>query len=208
MKLLKNKYIILVCILFLAAAAAEGLACLHYGELQAKPVMLARFLRIYPIYNDNGSWLHGRLGIGYIWWMLVLEDSLSLLTEVFLIRYISSICDFFRLSRKVLMAVACAMGASLYRFFTRLRGVYVLDYLHVRGYGVYDLPDLYLFLAMVGMILWLVPYCKAYYPFKKKKVKGMTLLQKWAWQLRFSGIFLQAAFLPRDRWEKLFEKWR
>ena len=101
------------------------------------------------------------------------------------------------------------MAATFYRFFTRLRGVYVLDYLHVRGRGVFDLPDLYLFLTMVGIILWIVvPYYKAYHPFKKEKVKGMPLLQEWAWELRFAGVFLQAAFLPKDRWEKLFEKWR
>ena len=209
MKLIKNKYIVLVCILFLAAAAAEGFVYMNYGKLQEQPVMLGRFLRIYPIYNDDGSWLHGRLGIGYVRGLLVLEDILSFLVEVFLIRYISSICDFFSISRKVLMAAACAMAATFYRFFTRLRGVYVLDYLHVRGRGVFDLPDLYLFLTMVGIILWIVvPYYKAYHPFKKEKVKGMPLLQKWALELRFAGIFLQAAFLPKDRWEKLFEKWR
>ena len=112
MKLIKNKYIVLVCILFLAASAAEVFVYMNYGKLQEQPVMLGRFLRIYPIYNDDGSWLHGRLGIGYVRGLLVLEDILSFLVEVFLIRYISSICDFFSISRKVLMAAACAMAVS------------------------------------------------------------------------------------------------
>ena len=208
MKLLKNKCVILAAVLFLAAGMAEGIVSMHYGEFQAQPVMLGRFLRIYPVYNDNGSWLHGRLGIGYIWWLLVCEDILSLLVEVFLIRFISAICDFFSLSRKILMLAAFGVSASAYRLFTRLRGVYVLDYLHVRGYGVFDLPDIYLFLMMVGIILWLLPYHRAYRPYKKEKVKGMPFFLKCVWELKFSGVFLRAAFLPRDRWEGLFQEWR
>ena len=42
-----------------------------------------------------------------------------------------------------------------------------------------NLPDLYLFLTMAGIILWIVVPCyKAYHSFKKEKVKGMSLLQK------------------------------
>lgn len=208
MKLLKNKCVILAVVLFLAAGLAEGIVSMHYGELQAQPVILGRFLRIYPVYNDNGSWLHGRLGIGYVWWMLVCEDILSLLVEVFLIRYISALCDFFSLSRRVLMLAACGVSATAYRFFTRIRGVYVLDYLHVRGHGVFDLPDLYLFVMMVGIILWLLPYHMAYRPYKKEKVKGMPFLRKCAWEFKFSGVFLRAVFLPKERREALFKEWR
>ncbi len=69
-----------------------------------------------------------------------------------------------------------------------------------------NLPDLYLFLTMAGIILWIVVPCyKAYHSFKKEKVKGMSLLQKWAWELRFAGIFLQAAFLPKDRWRSFLK---
>lgn len=208
MRQLKYKYIILAGVLFLAAGMAEGIVYRHYGELVTEPLRLGRFLRIYPVYNDNGSWLHARLGIGYIRWLLVCEDILAILVEVFLIRFISSLCDFFSISRRILVVVLCGMSATAYRLFTRLRGVYVLDYLHVRGHGVFDLPDLYLFLTMAGLILWLLPYHKAYIPFKKQKVKGMPLLQKWAWEFKFSGVFLRAAFLPRDRWKELFQKWR
>ena len=208
MKLLKSKYFILAGILFLAAGLAEGIVYMHYGELQARPVLLGQFMRIYPVYNDNGSWLHGRLGIGYVWWMLICEDILSLLLEVFLVRFISALCDFFSLSRKIILLMACGMSATAYRLFTRLRGVYVLDYLHVRGHGVFDLPDLYLFVMMVGIILWLLPYHMVYHPYKKEKVKGMSVLQKWAWELKFSGVFFRAVFLPQDRWEELFKEWK
>lgn len=208
MKPYRNKYLILGCILFLAAALAERIVYSNFGELQNQPLIICGFLRIYPIYNDNGSWFHGRLGIGYIRSLLVFEDIMALLAEVFLFRYIDCMCSFFSLSRRTLMLVACGMSATMYRLFTRIRGVYVLDYLHVKGYGVFDLPDLYLFLAMAGILLWLLPYMKAYHPYKKQKVEGMPLLQKWGWELRFSGMFLQAVFLPKKKWKELFEKWQ
>ncbi len=208
MKLYKNKYIILVGILFLAAALAEGITASRFGELQKNPLVLCDFLRIYPVYNDNGSWLHGRLGIGYVRGLLALEDILALLAEVFLFRYIDGMCSFFSISRRTLMLVVCGMSATLFRLFTRMRGIYVLDYLHIKGHGVFDLPDFYLFLTIAGIILWLLPYTKAYRAYKKPKVKGMSLLQRWGWELRLSGTFLHAAFLPKNRQEELFKKWR
>ena len=107
MKLYKNKYIILGCILFLAAALAERIVYSHFGELEAQPLVICRFLRIYPVYNDNGSWLHGKLGIGYVRSLLIFEDVLSIMAEVFLFRYIAGISSFFSLSRRTLMFVDC-----------------------------------------------------------------------------------------------------
>lgn len=204
----KKKYIILICVLFLAAYLAERFMLLHMDELQGKSIISGGLLEIYPIYNDSGSWFHGKLGIDYARPLLIFEDILSLILEVFLLRYIAAMCDFFSMSRKILMVVACGMPATAFRLFTRIRGLYVLDYLHLKGHGVFDLPDLYLFIAVAGLFIWIVPLLKVYYPYKNKKVKGMSVLQKWAWEFRFAGTFLKAAFVPRDSWEELFQRWR
>lgn len=204
----KKKYIILTCVLFLAAYLAERLVLLHIDELRMQPMPLGGFLEIYPVYNDHGSWFHGKIGIGYVRPLLIFEDIFTLMMEVFLLRYIASLCDFFSMSRKILMVVACSMPATAFRLFTRIRGVYVLDYLYLKGRSVFDLPDLYLFIAVAGLFIWIIPLLRVYYPYKNKKVKGMSMLQKWAWEFRFAGLFLKAAFVPRDRWEGLFQKWR
>ncbi len=208
MKALKNRHIWLITILFLLAILAERTAYLHFGQWRAQPVMLTRFLRLYPVYNDSGSWLHGRLGIGYVRWVLILEDVLSLAAELFLIRYIRAIGSFFGLRCGVLYMVDCGIAATVHRFFTRLRGVYVLDYLHWKGRGVFDLPDLYLFLTLAGLLVWLIPMYGRYHPYIKKNTKGMSRIQKWGWELRLSGVFLKAAFVPERRWEEMFAKWR
>lgn len=208
MKNVKNRHIALIILLFLLAGLGEWTAYLHFGEWQAQPVMLNSFLRLFPVYNDSGSWLHGRIGVGYVRWLLIVEDILALAAEMFVIRYIRAIGHFFGLGCQVLYMVDCGIAATSYRFFTRMRGVYVLDYLHVRGRGVFDLPDLYLFLTMIGLILWLIPLYMVYHPYLKKKTKGMPLLRKWAFELRVSGVFLKAAFVSGKRWDGMFEMWR
>ena len=84
MKVSKIKYIILICVLLLAAGLAEWIVTSHYSEFLTGSVRIGSFLEIYPVYNDDGSWFHGKIGLDYAPVLLFLEDVLAIMMEWFL----------------------------------------------------------------------------------------------------------------------------
>ncbi len=208
MKLLKNRHVLLICLLCLAAGLAERLMLLHYEEWSAEPVILSRFMYIYPVYNEKGSWIYGRMGLDYDRFRLMAEHGFSILIECWLFRFVEAVCRFFNLRRWVLYTLDCGIAALVYRLITRIRGVFTLDYLYIRGRGTFDLPDGYIGIAAAGLIIWLIYMLTAYYPFKKKKVKGMTFWPKLLWEFRFTGMILKATVMNAEKRKELFESWQ
>ena len=209
MKLVKKQknHLIFIAILLLISGFLEGIVYFHFDELLAHPLVINRFLTIYPMYNTNGSWIHGEIGIGYISWMLVLEYIVTILIFIYIFRWMNVWNRFFQISSLWLYVLDFSFAPALYRLFTRIRGVFTLDYLYWRK-AVYDFPDICIGIMMAGCLLWLVPALIKYYSFRRKKIKEMSYMKKIIWELKFSGAFLKIAFLPEDRWEAEFDLWR
>lgn len=209
MKKVKNikVHLIVIVILVFIAGLMEGVVYSHFHELRESPIVLGNFLRIYPIYNKNGSWIHGRLGIGYIRWMLALEDIVTLLIIFYSFRFLKAYGRFFHMSMLWLHITDFAFSASIYRIFTRIRGVFTLDYLDLGSY-IYDFPDFYISIFIVGILIWLIPALIKYYSYRNAKVKGLSFIKKQIWDFKISGMFFKAAVIPESRWEAEFELWR
>lgn len=171
-----NFFIILI--LFLIAGLAECIISLHYNELSEHPLILNRYLSIRPIYNENGSLFHAKSGIGYVRWLLLSENIITVFLLVYLFRFLDA---------------------------WNTLGVFPLDYLKVRN-ATYDFPDLYLGICFIGLIFWLIPSFFFYYRYKKQKLKGAGLTQKIIWELKLTGLFLKCPFLPKEKWQILFSQ--
>lgn len=202
------KHIILCAALFLIAAVLEYAACLHYDSLRADPLILNRYMAVRPVYNTDGSWLHGRLGIGYHGLLLCLENIAGLLVAGYLFRMIASYNAFFCLSAGWLYFIDLEIAVPIFRLADRIWHPYTLDYLYIRGYGTFDFPDLCLGMGLAGMLLWLIPALIKYYRYKREQTVGMGFVQKLKWELRMSGRILYLPFVKKSGWEERFEKWR
>lgn len=205
-KNIKNHLIIIVILIFIAGLA-EGIVYFHFYELRESPIVLSNFLRIYPTYNRNGSWFHGRIGIGYIRWLLIFERIFILLVSFYLFRFMKAYGHFFHMSMLWLHITDFAFAVAIYRIVTSIRGVFTLDYLDLGRY-IYDFPDLCLGMLMVGLLIWLIPALTKYYRFRNTKVKGLSFIKRQIWDLKFAVMFLKAAVIPESRWETEFELWR
>lgn len=199
--------LIVIIILVLIAGLAEGVVYSHFHELRESPIILSNFLRIYPIYNKNGSWLHGRLGIGYIEWLLILESVVILLMLFFLYRFMKAYGRFFHMSMLWLHLTDFAFASTIYRIVTHIRGAFTLDYLDFGKY-IFDFPDLYLYTIILGVLLWLIPALIKYYSYRNTKVKGLSFIKKQIWDFKISGMFFKATVIPESRWEAEFDLWR
>lgn len=198
-----NFFIILI--LFLIAGLAECIISLHYNELSEHPLILNLYLSIRPIYNENGSLFHAKSGIGYVRWLLLSENIITVFLLVYLFRFLDAWNIFFQISRSWLYILDFAAANTIYRLFTNIRGVFPLDYLKVRN-ATYDFPDLYLGICFIGLIFWLIPSFFFYYRYKKQKLKGAGLTQKIIWELKLTGLFLKCPFLPKEKWQILFSQ--
>lgn len=205
-KNIKNHLIIIVILVFIAGLA-EGIVYFHFYELRESPIVLNNFLRIYPTYNRNGSWFHGRLGIGYVRWLLIFERIFILLVSFYLFRFMKAYSHFFHMSMLWLHITDFAFAVAIYRIVTSIRGVFTLDYLDFGRY-IYDFPDLYLGMIMAGLLIWLIPALTKYYRFRNTKVKGLNFIKRQIWDFKFAAMFLKAALIPESRWEAEFELWR
>lgn len=205
-KLKENKlHLILVFALFLFAGLIEYLVFLHYNELTVSPWALSRRLIIRPVYNSNGSWFHARIGIGYLRWLQILEDLVSILLLLYLYRFIDAWNLFFRINRSWLYMLDFSAANLLYRLYTNLRGAFTLDYFRITN-STYDLPDLYLGISFVGIVLWLMPSLYEYYRYKRQRTEGFRFMDKLIWELKLTGVFLKTPFLPRQKWQGAFER--
>lgn len=199
--------LIIIAILILIAGLMEGVVYFHFFELRKSPIVLSNFLRIYPIYNKNGSWIHGKLGIGYIRWMLAFEDIVSLLVIFYSFRFLKSYGRFFHMSMLWLHLTDFAFSASIYRIITRIRGVFTLDYLDLGRY-IFDFPDFYISIFIAGILIWLIPALIKYYSYRNARVKGLSFIKKQIWDFKISFMFFKVAAIPESRWEQEFELWR
>lgn len=200
---------LLVILLAIALSVLlERLAYLHYDSLQANPVILNRYMAIAPVYNRNGSWLHGRWGIGYRFDLLCLERIVTFLTALFLFRFLQAYNTFFSMSEKWLYAVDIELAVPVYRCIVWLYSPYTLDYLYIRGYGTLDLSDFCIGVGIFFLILWLFPALSYYYRFRRQQTKNMRFGEKFMWECQFTVIIVKAMFLKRERWENLFLTWR
>lgn len=205
-KFWKNKHFIITCVLFLIAGILEFIVRLNFDSLLQNPIRITRFLNICPIYNKNGSWFFGRIGIGYIRWLLLLVDITLFFIIIFLMRYIDVMEQFFKIKSVIKYALDFGFAAALYRFFAGLRNAYILDYFDI-GRFVYDIVDFYIFVCSIGIIIWLLWAMKPYYSFRRQKVRGMNSWEKFKWEIKLSLTFLKTTFLPKDKWEQVFCEW-
>jgi len=203
----KKYHFILITILICIAALSEAIVCFHYDELRKNPLVITRFLRIRPVYNDDGSWIHGKLGIGYIGWLLISEDIITILMAIYLFRFMEACNRFFGISQGWLYSLDFGIATTLYRLITEVRKVFTLDYLNI-GRNTFDFPDFYLGVLMAGLIIWYFPVMGAYHKYKKNKIKGMCFKEKLIWEFKFSGMLLKIPVLNKKKWQETFDLWQ
>lgn len=201
-------HIILCGALILIAVVLEYIVYLHYDSLSKSPIILNKWMAVRPVYNTDGSWLHGRWEIGYNGLLLCLENIAALLVAAYLFRMIASYNAFFGLSAGWVYVIDLAIMVPIFRLADRLFHPYTLDYLRIRGYGTFDFPDLCLGAGLVGILLWLIPALIQYYRYKREKTAGMGFVQKLKWEFRMSGRIMYLPFVRKSGWEERFEKWR
>lgn len=203
-----KKHIAVCMVLIIISVVLEYIVYLHYDSLTAHPVILNSRMAIAPVYNTDGSWLHGRWGIGYNGPLLCLENIGALLAAWYLLRFIESYNAFFGFSENWLYILDLEIAVPIYRLLARLYRPYTLDYLYIRGYGTFDFPDFCIGAGIAGILMWMLPFMITYRRFKKKQTVGMGFWEKCKWELRMSGRILYMPFVKKDRWEERFAKWR
>lgn len=204
----KLKYINLLFVLILIAGVCEAMVYLNYNELTARPMVINKFLEISPVYNEDGSWFHAKLGIGYIRWLLIAESVMVLLIDFWGFRYVEAMSRFLNITSFWLYGIIFGMANVVYRLFTHIRGVFTLDYLHIKSGSTYDIPDFYLLVLCITAFIWMIPCLIAYYKYRNKKVKGMAFLQKLIWELKLTAMLLKAPILPENKWQAMFDQWK
>lgn len=202
------KHIILCAVLFLIAAVLEYAAYLHYDSLRANPLILNDDMAVVPVYNRDGSWLHGLWGIGYNGALLCLENIAGLFVAGYLYRMVDAYNIFFGLSAGWLYVIDLEIMVPVFRLADRIWHPYTLDYLYIRGYGTFDFPDFCIGVGIAGILLWLIPALIKYYRYKREQTAGMRFVQKLKWEFRMSGRILYLPFVRKSRWEERFETWR
>ena len=198
-------HLLVILFAIVLSVLMERLVYLHYDSLQENPVILNRYMAIAPVYNRDGSWLHGRWGIGYRFDLLCLERAVTFLAALFLFRFLQAYNSFFSLSEKWLYAVDIELAVPVYRCIAWLYSPYTLDYLYIRGYTTFDLPDFYIGAGIFFLILWLFQALFHYYRFQKAHTKGMRFWEKFKWERRFTVTVVKAVFLKQERWDSLFQ---
>lgn len=193
-------HLLVILLVVAVSVLLERLAYLHYDSLRADPVIVNRFMAVAPVYNKNGSWLHGRWGIGYRFGLLCLEHALAFLAGLFLFRFIQAYNAFFSMSETWLLAVDVELAVPVYRCVAWLYSPYTLDYLYVKGYGTFDFPDLCIGTGIFLLVLWMVLALIPYYRFRKARTKGMRFWEKFKWEWRFTAGMVRAVFLKREQW--------
>lgn len=203
-----SKHVMLWAVLILIAAGLEYAVYLHYDSLRANPVILNSRIAVAPVYNTDGSWLHGIWEIGYNGVLLCLENIGALLAACYLFRFMEIHNTFFGLSAGWLYLVDLEIAVPIYRLLARTYRTYTLDYLYIQGYGTFDFPDFCIGAGIVGILLWMIPALFQYYRYKKERTAGMSFLQKLKWEFRIAGRLLYLPFVRKSGWEERFEKWR
>lgn len=203
----KGKHLLFILILFCTAGLLERIVFLSFDELRRQPIVINKFLQIYPVYNQDGTWLHGKIGIGYVSWLLYFESILSLFLLIVMIRYMDLLTCFFGLSQKWFFIMDIGIAPALYRIFTTIRRAYTLDYLQIKQM-VYDFPDLCIGVFVIGILVWAILLSFIFYKYNKEKRKEMSFKERLVWGVQFRQMLFRVFFLPRIRWEEEFKQWK
>lgn len=203
-----KKHIIFILLLILIAGIMECTMLMFYDKLVQNPLSIGHSISLRPIYNENGSWYHAKLGIGYTRGLLIAENIITLLMAWFLYRFLETWEWFFGMSSFWLYLLDFVLAPTLYRLCHNVLGRFTLDYVRIvskRGTTTYDFPDFYLGISVIIMLVWLVFALIPYYKYKHTQVKGMRFLSKLIWELRLTALVIKAVFVPKERWAELFE---
>lgn len=196
-------FLILGLLIGVGFAIVAGIQIL-YGDGAESVYIGNDSIALAPVYNRNGSWLHGRLDIGYHSAMLLAEGIVSLTLLLFSIRFIIYLNSIFQMRNTWLCFTYFFFATAIARIINVLAGQYTLDYLYISVFhATYDLFDFYLGIGLLIALLWCVFAEMKYHRLKKNSTRGMNLWQKLRWELAFTGKALKASCLPRDRWDKL-----
>ena len=169
------------------------------GQPHARGVAVA----FAPVYNEDGSTFHARLGIGYQQGLLIFESVVTLFTTLVMYRLIEYYNIFFEIKRFWIYFVDFGAASMFARFPTRLTGRYTLDYLYIRAsHATYDFFDFCIGICVVGILIWMIPLCIKYYRYKKTHTTGMTFGQKFVWEMKLSFQLLKTSFCPIKTWWK------
>ncbi len=199
-------HVLFISILFCTAVFLDIVIYIYYDELYRQPIVINKWIQISPIYNKSGTWLHEKMGIGYLFWLLYLESILSLILLAVITRYMEIQIYFFKLSPKWLYLADIGVVPGCYRMFTRARGAYTLDYLQINQM-VYDFSDLCIGVFAVGIFIWVMWVSWLFYQYRKEKQIGMNFIERMVWGIQFRRMMVRLMFLPRIQWQREFKKW-
>lgn len=202
------KHILLFTILIFISAALEHLAYGQYDSLARNPYVINRHLAIWPVYNMDGSWLHGKWGIPYNAPLLIGEHVMVIFLTVLLWRMMESCNVLFDLSAGWLYGLDLEFAAAVYRLIAMTYRPYTLDYLYIRGLGCFDFPDFCIGIGIGWILLWLVPMMRRYYALKRKQTLGMRFWDKLKWEWRLSVLIGKTVFRPKREWEEMYAGWK
>lgn len=204
-----KKHIIFILLLILIAGFMECVMTIYYDQLVQEPLSVWRLFSLNPVYNENGSWFHARLGIGYTQGLLIAENIAALFIVWFAYRFLAAWGWFFSMRSSWLYLLDFCLAPTLYRLLHSVLGLYTLDYIKIAGKRstyTFDFPDFYLGISAVAILVWFIFALIPYYKYKHIQVKGMRFLPKFVWELRLAVLFTKVVFVPKERWEELFEK--
>lgn len=190
----------------LAFAVAVGIEC-FYGEQVEEIYIGNQFLAFAPVYNRSGSWLHGRLHIGYRPDILFLEHTITLGLLLFLSRFTDFISLVLGMSRNWSICEDLAIAATLVRLINACLGRYTLDYIYIAGRATYDLVDFYLGVSLLLICIWAVWGEIRTLRLRKKATQGMSLGQRMKWDIVFTGNACRAAFISTSKWREIQERY-
>lgn len=154
-----------------------------------------------PVYNEDGSAFHARLGIGYQQGLLIFESVVTLFATLLLYRMMEYYCIFFGIKRIWSYFVDFGAASALARFPMWLLGKYTLDYWYIRaGHGTYDFFDFCIGICVAGVLIWIIPFYVKYLKYKKLHTAGMNFVQKFVWEMKLSLQLLKTSFCPIKTW--------
>ena len=156
-----------------------------------------------PIYNKKGSLYHAKLGIGYRQGLLILECLVTLISLVYFYRFVLYYNIFFKIKGDWLYFLDFGSAVIIARLINYLLGRYVLDYIYIRaGHAIYDFFDFCIGICIVGIVLWCIPVGVKYHRYKKENTKGMSLREKFRWEMKLTFDFIKMPFRPIRTWWK------
>lgn len=201
-----RNHIILIAALVIIGFLIVAVIKLLYGDQIENLYIGGKQIGFHPVYNENGSWFHGKIGIGYQRGLLLAENLVILVCSAFVHRWIEYCSRFFRLGGVWSFFMDFGLAAGLARLFQNLGGFYTLDYVYIdKLSATYDFFDFLLYLMCAGILVWLVLYCIRYYSYRARETKGMKFWPKFLWSWRLSLKVMKETLKPIKNWDYEFE---